>query len=1237
MASSTEPTSSSPDKYDQYLKDRITQTISQVKWIELLSYFLMLSVLLLSTLFVLCLVDAWIFELQVWMRWASLTVLAAGAIAFSIYKALPFLLWRVNPRYAARKLEEGRPELKNSVINYLTTEKGQGQADPSVLRKLSQTAARDVANIPLDVTVDRSPMIVAGYALAGIVAVFALYKVLSPKDPFQTIGRVILPSASLMAPARVRIADITPGDDQKYFGESVEISARIRGLKEGEFPQLLVTTESGTIKDQPLPMKRDSDSERFRIEIGKPDGLRESFTYRIQAGDALSVPYRIDVRTCPTVFLEKVDYLPPAYTGIPASTEKNPNLVSGVEGTIAKLSVRTNLPIETAYLRLFFVQSDQASTEESDSSGIGSAKGPLQQDPSEWKVAKSIKLESVDEFQAYAELPLELNGRRTQARYTHFQVVFTATDGSKSENEAVSRIQVIRDLNPEIEILSPKEKVVEIPQDRSERIEVSAVDPDHGLTSLSIVAEQKGNRLFEKVVFKSDTKLGIKGNHLGSFEFRPADYGLSEGDEIIWFGQAEDNRALGADQTLVPNRTRTENYKFVITAPLKNPSGSRNSDPEKKDPENQDPDKNPNPEQKEPEDNRKDKQGGKEDPANDQKPQNGKDAKSQPEKQSGKQSGKSQPNKDENRNDSSQKDGKSPQDDQSQKDGKSPRDDQSGNSKKSESGKSPRNDNQQNKSPSEKKGDQKQKGTPQESSGSKSGKSEKGAKGNQDSENPSQGTAGNDRKEKSSDPSNSRTSDQNDTSKSESGSERNSDSTAENSSDPGTEQGADSEPQGKPENSKEAFERLKKYFDEKENQESQSDDRNNPNNDHSNSQQQTPGKKNGDNDPENQSKSRKDPGKSDSDNGKKTPGKKNENDNEPGGKGKGSDKNADRKKENDPGSSKQGTENGKKKEPGKKSSGSDSAKNQSAEKKQPNDSSKSDDSAKKGGQKTDPENRNQSPDAGKKGDGKKSGNEKGNDPENSNQKNMPSDKNKNSEQGNKKGQGTNQDKGKADAKSKEGGKENSGDNNQQKSKTEDANQSSKNQSSGNKDDTNAKNQSQSDRSNVDDRQPQKNSGGDTGNVNQSSSQKSQDNGSRQKSSGSNQSRPETKADKANLDYTRKTTEMVLEKLADQKEKPDEKLLKDLNWTEEELQEFTRKWQAMKEKADGGSARDEKRFEDALKSLGLKDPDFDQGAAGLGNDDKSGYRQKSGTRKVPSDFARKFRAIQKSQRKLRNSN
>ena len=49
--------------------------------------------------------------------------------------------------------------------------------------------------MPVEATVDRSRLIRAGYVLCAVMALFAAYKIFSPKDPFQTIARVALPWA----------------------------------------------------------------------------------------------------------------------------------------------------------------------------------------------------------------------------------------------------------------------------------------------------------------------------------------------------------------------------------------------------------------------------------------------------------------------------------------------------------------------------------------------------------------------------------------------------------------------------------------------------------------------------------------------------------------------------------------------------------------------------------------------------------------------------------------------------------------------------------------------------------------------------------------------------------------------------------------------------------------------------------------------------------------------------------
>jgi hypothetical protein len=81
-------------------------------------------------------------------------------------------------------------------------------------------------------------------------------------------------------------------------------------------------------------------------------------------------------------------------------------------------------------------------------------------------------------------------------------------------------------------------------------------------------------------------------------------------------------------------------------------------------------------------------------------------------------------------------------------------------------------------------------------------------------------------------------------------------------------------------------------------------------------------------------------------------------------------------------------------------------------------------------------------------------------------------------------------------------------------------------------------------------------------------------------------------DEANLDYARKQTDLVLDKLADQlnKKDVDDQLLKDLGWTEEDLRRFIERWNQRKEAArrnDPAGESANRELDEALRSLGLR--------------------------------------------------
>jgi hypothetical protein len=81
-------------------------------------------------------------------------------------------------------------------------------------------------------------------------------------------------------------------------------------------------------------------------------------------------------------------------------------------------------------------------------------------------------------------------------------------------------------------------------------------------------------------------------------------------------------------------------------------------------------------------------------------------------------------------------------------------------------------------------------------------------------------------------------------------------------------------------------------------------------------------------------------------------------------------------------------------------------------------------------------------------------------------------------------------------------------------------------------------------------------------------------------------------DEANLEYTRKATDLALEYLKDQlaKENPDKKLLEELKWTREDAARFVAKWEKMKRDAQSAGPQGDaakKQLDEALSNLGLR--------------------------------------------------
>ncbi|MBC8353530.1 MAG: hypothetical protein H8E66_16145 [Planctomycetes bacterium] len=540
-AQPTRPAPSSTDT-DRFIEQQLTKTRLQVRVVDLASSLIALVAAILVYTLVLAVVDHWVMPLAWWGRWLACISLLGAVGYYAATVLVPLMMRPINPVYAAKAIEDAEPTLKNSLVNFLSFRADRGSLHQVVYSAMQQRAASDLHRVPIDNAVDRSKVIHFGYLLAGVLTICAAYTIFSPKDPLQSASRVVAPWADIERPTRVKINDIQPGDVKVFQGDAVAVSCSLDG--KADAVTLFFSTADGEIDEQPVEMKLDNNGFRYECKLPPEEsGLRQEVIYRIEAGDAATRTYRIEVSPAPHITVHQLDYSFPSYTKRPKLTDEGQGDVKALEGTRVTIRAKANQPIRSAYVDL------------SDSNG------KMLRQPMEFR-----------EQEAWSTITLELDADRKTPTYNAYQLRFVTDEGRESEDPILHRIEVLPDLAPEVSILTPRQEVTEVPQDGSQMIEVRAVDPDFGIASVRLQLVIGGTELLDKTMQTDDE--GVTGQTVNSYEFRPHLFGLQPGDRVTYRAAAEDNRTAIGSNSPEPNHARTRDYQLLIVPGSKDPANS---------------------------------------------------------------------------------------------------------------------------------------------------------------------------------------------------------------------------------------------------------------------------------------------------------------------------------------------------------------------------------------------------------------------------------------------------------------------------------------------------------------------------------------------------------------------------------------------------------------------------------------------------------------------------------------
>jgi hypothetical protein len=114
-----------------------------------------------------------------------------------------------------------------------------------------------------------------------------------------------------------------------------------------------------------------------------------------------------------------------------------------------------------------------------------------------------------------------------------------------------------------------------------------------------------------------------------------------------------------------------------------------------------------------------------------------------------------------------------------------------------------------------------------------------------------------------------------------------------------------------------------------------------------------------------------------------------------------------------------------------------------------------------------------------------------------------------------------------------------------------------------------------------------------------------------------------------VEYARQATDLVLDYLDQTRDAPDQELLEALNWTEEDLRRFERRWRNVRELEQSADPQQSREVEEALKSLGLRKPTEATRNTQRAADELRRIRDSGNRRPVPAAHRDAFEAFRRA--------
>jgi hypothetical protein len=317
-----------------WLHQELGKTIRQIQWIEATSNLAWFWCTLIAVLAIAVLLDHWIWSLSTWARYLFWAIWVGLSLYWIGRRVVPLFIYKIHPLYAAKAVEQALPELKNRLISWWELKNQSDSAPRGVVAAVGRQAVAHLRTHDTSALIDSRPMLTSIAIAIALSVLLGLYSISAPRSAWTTAERVLFPWREILPPARVQIDSVSPGSASVPQSLPCPLEIKVRGLRKDEKIFARFTSADQQIIDRRIELLPSTDSLTYLgLLTTDGKGLQQDVEYWIEAGDALSGPHHLHTIPLPQLTLDRVKLEFPKYTKLPPVEQIADGNIEAVEGT----------------------------------------------------------------------------------------------------------------------------------------------------------------------------------------------------------------------------------------------------------------------------------------------------------------------------------------------------------------------------------------------------------------------------------------------------------------------------------------------------------------------------------------------------------------------------------------------------------------------------------------------------------------------------------------------------------------------------------------------------------------------------------------------------------------------------------------------------------------------------------------------------------------------------------------